>query len=514
MPSRAGGGRLSKFRRDAESVNAKLSKARSKQGALDKAPIALQQAVLAPKKVLAPPRLLVTSNDRPPTWLPANLNSAIDRPPTWLPANLNLAIATRVPKAIAASNARAARRAVLRLSPAPLKLVASSRAAATKVVVAKPKIGRTTSRRKRVNYAGPSSLLDLRWPEYGSLHDIQTLLGIAPPPEGLQHALGLVKKPDQPANAVLVSIDAEFERSGLIDHVVEVGITILRIADIYGMDPGLRIRNWSGAMEHRHIVLDVTRKPKYRMRGSLFGKSLFMGAEDAKAAINRILHAAATHRPLPTGHPWNPDPAFDDTLEPRQPADLILVGQSIASDIAALKIRPLHIDLQPTAGSTTLPQDGEFAPTVSSQAGLPRFKAIFDTLALTQQARKLGAEFPSAKLGFVARLIGVDPEYWEGSSVIGAHNASNDAAYTMMVLLLHAIRGESLVKQGALEDAPAENEPVVYRSVMPPQKKSKGWRKVLVRLGAVGLVAGLVQLALLGLGLDSHTDEDDADGEG
>jgi len=400
----------------------------------------------------------------------------------------------------------AARRAVIRIAPAPLKVVASPRAAATKVVVAKARIGRTTSRRKRVTYAGPPSLSDLHWPEYGSLHDIQTLLGIAPPPGGLQHALGLVGKPNQPANAVLVSIDAEFERSGLVDHVVEVGITILRIPNIYGMDPGARIRNWSGAMEHRHIVLDVTRKPKYRMRGSLFGKSLFMGAEDAKAAISKILHAAATHRPLPTGHPWDPDPAFDDRLEPRQPADLILVGQSIATDIAALKVRPLHIDLQPTAGSSTLRQEGE--------VGLPRFNAIFDTLSLTQNARKLGAQFPSAKLGFVARLIGVDPEYWEGSSVIGAHNASNDAAYTMMVLLLHAIRGESLVKQGALEDAPAENGPVVYRSVMLPQKKSKGWSKALVRLGAVGLVAGLVQLALLGLGLGSDTDDDDAEGEG
>ncbi|KAK0873466.1 hypothetical protein LTR87_011969 [Friedmanniomyces endolithicus] len=472
MPSRTGCGRLSKLRRVTESVKAKLSKARSKQSILDKAPIALKQAVLAPKKTSAPPRLLKLS---------------FNHPPTWLPANLNRVIATQVPKATAASDARAARRAVIRIAPAPLKVVASPRAAATKVVVAKARIGRTTSRRKRVTYAGPPSLSDLHWPEYGSLHDIQTLLGIAPPPGGLQHALGLVGKPNQPANAVLVSIDAEFERSGLVDHVVEVGITILRIPNIYG---------WIQA----HV------SPKYRMRGSLFGKSLFMGAEDAKAAISKILHAAATHRPLPTGHPWDPDPAFDDRLEPRQPADLILVGQSIATDIAALKVRPLHIDLQPTAGSSTLRQEGE--------VGLPRFNAIFDTLSLTQNARKLGAQFPSAKLGFVARLIGVDPEYWEGSSVIGAHNASNDAAYTMMVLLLHAIRGESLVKQGALEDAPAENGPVVYRSVMLPQKKSKGWSKALVRLGAVGLVAGLVQLALLGLGLGSDTDDDDAEGEG
>ncbi|KAK0255359.1 hypothetical protein LTS09_009747 [Friedmanniomyces endolithicus] len=425
-----------------------------------------------------------------------------------------MVIATQVPKARAASDARAARRAALRIPPTPLKSVAGPRVAANKVVVAKTRIGRTTSRRKRVNYAGPSSLLDLRWPEYGSLQELQTLLGIAPPPEGLQRALGLVSKPDQPPNAVLVSVDAEFERSGLVDHVVEVGITILRISDIYGMDPGPRIRNWSGAMEHRHIVLDVTRKPKYRMRGSLFGKSLFMGTEDAKAAISKILHAAATHRPLPTGHPWDPDPTFGDRIEPRQPADLILVGQSIATDIAALKVRPLHVDLQPTAGSSTLRQDGDFASTMTSPAEIPRFKAIFDTLALTQNARKLGAQFPSAKLGFVARLIGVDPEYWEGSSVIGAHNASNDAAYTMMVLLLHAIRGESLVKPGALEDAPAESGPVVYRSIRPPQKKAKGWSKLLVRLGAVGLVVGVVQLALLGLGLDSYTDDDDAEGEG
>ncbi|TKA74729.1 hypothetical protein B0A55_04039 [Friedmanniomyces simplex] len=494
MPPRAGSGRLSKLRRATDSVKAKAVKARSKQSALDTSPTVVQRAVLTPKTNPAPPRLSAASSSRRPTWLPANLNTVI---------------ALRIPAATAASDARAARRAAARYAQARLQLVAS-----TQVALANSRVG-----------AGKSKLVPSA-SQYGSLESLQTLLGIAQPRRDLPQTLGPPDKPSPPSNAVLVSIDTEFERSGLLDYVIEVGITILRIPKIYGTAPGERICNWSAAMEHRHIVLDVTRKPRYRMRGSLFGKSLLMDPDDAKAAISKILHAAATHQPLPTGQPSEEPPETETPAEPREPADLILVGQSIAGDIIALKDRPLHIDLQPTAAPATptpTPQqqdpDSAPPPPPPPQPPLPRFKAVYDTLALTQQARKRGASFPSAKLGYVARLIGIDPDYWDGSSVRGAHNASNDAAYAMMVLLLHAVRGESLGKAGALEEVPAEEEggAEVYGSMMPVERESKRKGGVLVgvvRLGVVGVVAGLVQLALLGLGPGAEEGGDEGDGDG
>ncbi|KAK5698458.1 hypothetical protein LTR17_023633 [Elasticomyces elasticus] len=442
-----------KLKRVQESANAKL-KARSRQNTLDRTPVVVQQTLLKP----APPRLYAPTTTRPPTWYPANLNTRI------------------APAAPAASAARVARRAALqRLAPTAINTTSNS---VNSHVVANARI--TTVRRRNVS-KGPVKLPD--WPAYGSLHDLQILLG-------QDGSSAMVKARSA---AVFVSIDTESERHGLINNVVEVGITTLRVADIYGTEPGERIRNWSAAMEHYHIVLELTRKPAQRMRSSLFGRSRFMGPDEANATIASILHAAARKKSLP-GIGMHPSMENAEGIVTMPPANLILVGQSIAGDITALKGRPLNITLQSNIETETAVDDEQ---PHTRQPSLPHFGGIMDTLALTQSARKLGAELPSAQLGHVARALGVDPQYWDGSTVKGTHNASNDAAYTMMVLLLHAVRGDDLVKAGGLEQVPVERPRRVAGWNYLPARRKSGWRVLaLIGVGVVGSVTGLVKLAL------------------
>lgn len=66
-----------------------------------------------------------------------------------------------------------------------------------------------------------------------------------------------------------------------------------------------------------------------------------------------------------------------------------------------------------------------------------------------------GARIRSAKLGELVNWIGVHPQYEDRDTVFGVHNAGNDAAYTMMALLLYAVRWEQLVP-GEIKPLPAE----------------------------------------------------------
>ncbi|KAK5682347.1 hypothetical protein LTS10_005474 [Elasticomyces elasticus] len=457
--------RLAKLKRATESANAKTLKARSRQSALDRTPVVVQ-TLLKP----APPRLYAPTTTRPATWYPANLNIL------------------RAPAAPAASAARVARRAALqRLTPTAINTASNS---GTPHVVANARI--TTVRRRNVS-KGPVKLSD--WPAYGSLHDLQILLG-----QGESSAVVKAR-----SAAVLVSIDTESERHGLINNVVEVGITTLRVADIYGTEPGERIRNWSAAMEHHHIVLELTRKPAQRMRSSLFGRSRFMGPDEANATIASILHAATRKKSLPAGMGIHSSMENAESTVTMPSANLILVGQSIAGDITALKGRPLGMTLRANLEPENAVEDEQ---THTRQPSLPRFGGIMGTLALTQYARRLGAELPSAQLGHVARALGVDPQYWDGSTVKGTHNASNDAAYTMMVLLLHAVRGDDLVKAGGLEQVPVEEpRPGAGWKYLPARRK-RGWSVLaLIGVGVVGSVAGLVKLGLS----TSESEMDDED---
>lgn len=255
---------------------------------------------------------------------------------------------------------------------------------------------------------------------YANIHDLRALVD-------RRMSSGTTAK-----NAVLVAIDTESERLGLVDHVVEVGLCIVRVSDIYDIDPGLHLRNWTSRMEFRHLVIDVTRKPTRRMRSSLFGpKSLFLSAKEAHKMITIILRSAIAHQPIPESLSVDDSPDHDSGASSTPGnAELILVGQSIKNDVDALGKRPLNMDLRQTT-------------RVEPPSGTDRshFQLVFDTLALTYYAESRGLRIQSAKLGYMAKRLGVDPKYWDaGSSVLGVHNAVNDAAYTMMLLLLYAVR--------------------------------------------------------------------------
>ncbi|KAK5115084.1 hypothetical protein LTR62_001781 [Meristemomyces frigidus] len=276
------------------------------------------------------------------------------------------------------------------------------------------------------------------WKGYGTIEQLRTLLQLGTGVEGRGHA---------PQNAVIIALDTESEPSSFRTTIVEIGITVLRLARINGVEPGLHLRQWMPKMEHRHIVIDTTRRPKLRMSSSLFGSSMFLGPVAARILVCDILQACVSNKPLP-GFPAsqsvdhnNDMPAIPDD----EPSELYLVGQSIAGDAERLAAHPLDLNLRNPADT-----------------GGVHFTSTFDIYALTTLARSLGSPIPSGKLGYIAKFLGVDPVYWDTAkqSVRGTHNANNDAAYTMMALLLYAVRWKEVISLAA----PAHMEPVTPMS--------------------------------------------------
>ncbi|KAM0722469.1 hypothetical protein Q7P37_001910 [Cladosporium fusiforme] len=80
----------------------------------------------------------------------------------------------------------------------------------------------------------------------------------------------------------------------------------------------------------------------------------------------------------------------------------------------------------------------------------------FDTLMLTDAAIQQGANMKSARLGKLVNWLGIHPQYRHNDSIIGCHNAGNDAAYTMMALLMYAVRWEEIVPGKAEPELPVQ----------------------------------------------------------
>jgi hypothetical protein len=81
---------------------------------------------------------------------------------------------------------------------------------------------------------------------------------------------------------------------------------------------------------------------------------------------------------------------------------------------------------------------------------------VFDTFMLTDSAIRQGAEIKSARLGRLVSWLGVHPQYKQNDIVLGCHNAGNDAAYTMMTLLMYAMRWEKFVPGEVVPLSPEE----------------------------------------------------------
>lgn len=233
---------------------------------------------------------------------------------------------------------------------------------------------RTILRRRRVSNRSPSEVRILS--RHGDIRQLRSYL---------RHK-----------DVVLIAIDTESERQGRISHVVEVGLSVLRTRDIHNLEPGAHVKNWVAKVKHHHIVVDITRYPSRRMQNSRFGRSLFLSPLDAKDELLSIVKSSL--RDIGTD-------------------SLAFVGHSVAKDIYAILHSPgLATDL------LDMSRPGH---------------TIFDTFSLAMDAQREGAYLPRKNLSDLARSLKADPRYFnEDGSVIGWHCASNDAAYTMALLLL------------------------------------------------------------------------------
>ncbi|KAK4550736.1 hypothetical protein LTR36_000315 [Oleoguttula mirabilis] len=259
-------------------------------------------------------------------------------------------------------------------------------------------------------------------PNFASIEALRAILGVGPHSDATGR------------DVVLIAIDTESEPSSFGSRVAEIGVATLRVRDVLGVAPGGHLGNWIAKMSHHHIVLDFARKPKQRMAGSLFGRSQSLTATDAHAALRSILRSCTTDKVNAAQTDQQPASEHSPAL------DAILVGQGIRSDIIALAGPGVQLDV--------------YDPNVMGV----QFKTTFDTTALTATAIQRGAQIPSAKLGPLVAHLGVEPKFIEKTrrrtvTVVGTHNASNDAAYTMMALLFYATRWEEIIEGAAQEPA-------------------------------------------------------------
>jgi len=266
---------------------------------------------------------------------------------------------------------------------------------------------RPTKKKKAASVSSDPNLLD-----YGSITQLRELLGLAP----LRTSQDAHTAATLPQDALIVSIDVEWERRGRRERIVEIGITILDTRDITDILPGHYSLDWFARTKTYHYVVDVTRRPWKRMRACLFSDDRFGNVSMIRKHIRKILQRAAYPRSNPSGPIGH------------GPRKVVLVGHSVVRDLQSLYRSPgLELDILGTDVFLTKPT------------------TVFDTFMLTVAANKQGAEIRWRELGRLVNRLGVHPRYRHFESVIGCHNAGNDAAYAMMALLMYAISWEKIV---------------------------------------------------------------------
>jgi hypothetical protein len=253
----------------------------------------------------------------------------------------------------------------------------------------------------------------IKHPDYGTIEDLRVLLGLPPP--YTSHSVATTSA--LPDDALLVSFDTEFETREGRDHVVEIGVTVLDTRHIIGTAPGPFAIDWFAKAKTHHYVADTTQRPKSRMGSCHFSDGMFADVSSIKSHLLGILHRLANP-------PYDPNQKVG-----RGPRKVVLVGHSLWGDLIRMQFSPgLEMDL------------------LGHEAFLTNPTMQFDTLFLTETAIREGAEVPSAELGRLASWLGIPQKYRkDNGSSIGCHNAGNDAAYTMMALLIYAVRWESIV---------------------------------------------------------------------
>lgn len=268
---------------------------------------------------------------------------------------------------------------------------------------------------KRLRRAKALSLWasSIEHPDYGTIKDLRGLLGLPPP--YTSHSVATTSA--LPDDALLVSFDTEFETREGLDHVVEIGITVLDTRDIIGTPPGPFAIDWFAKAKTHHYVADTMQRSKSRMGSCHFSDGMFADVSSIKSHLLGILQKACQPnlRSQPESRTWSAEGSLSRSLS--------------LGDLIRTQFSPgLEMDL------------------LSHEAFLTNPTMQFDTWFLTETAIREGAEVPSAELGRLASWLGIPQKYRkDNGSSIGCHNAGNDAAYTMMALLIYAVRWESVV---------------------------------------------------------------------
>lgn len=143
------------------------------------------------------------------------------------------------------------------------------------------------------------------------------------------------------------------------------------------------------------------------MGSSLFGQSAYLTVPESKSRLQSVLRSL---------------------IRPNTSDRVVVIGQSIDNDIAMLQRDPaFKLSLEPIIG--------------------PNYQ-VFDTHILGQLARRQGHPFLSMSLASIARGVGIEKRYHLGTGLAACHNASNDAAYTLLTLLTLALRWKDLTGRG------------------------------------------------------------------
>jgi hypothetical protein len=228
--------------------------------------------------------------------------------------------------------------------------------------------------------------------------------------EQLGYLFGRRKSSKEVNNALIVALDTESARG----RVTEIGVSILNTKDIKDISTNTDIAACFQKVKHHHFVIDTGSQGEQmrRMDTSIFAESRKVSSKAMKASLLEIL---------------------ETELHGSGQSTFYLAGHTITNDVSAVR------------RDSTAPFDVlDFSPSNI------QVQAILDTYFLADEVEYYrGRRFAGKSLGHLLRQLGAPRQYWspDGRSVIGWHNASNDAAYTMMALLLFVLKPERAIQQ-------------------------------------------------------------------
>lgn len=287
--------------------------------------------------------------------------------------------------------------------------------------------------------------------------------------ETLQNLLGVGNGSEESEDAVFLALDTEFDPSAC-----QLGLCVIDTRDFKDLKPGSSDPvSWMKRMRVQDYIFESASNLESRRDKFWFGTSRVIHASKVIPALQRLLISLAQPRlPYPT-------------LSGAQatPPKLILVGHSLLGDLGRLNDIPAaNFSITRWAENNNIP-----------------FAHIFDTAFLVQEACERGASL-SGRLGALMTHLGVkgvhvraareskaistgpriaqiSRSFRQFEGVPDRHNAGNDAAYTMLALLLIAVRWEdkmlpkrsrtSDVRDSSISEAQSETDEQLDNALEP-----------------------------------------------